>query len=87
MLKLLSQAGVPSSGLLAKLAGGANMFGHSGPLQIGAANGDAVARALAGAGIRVVAQDIGGKQGRRVSLNCSTGDMAIEIAGVEVRVI
>lgn len=87
MLQLLSQAGVPTSGLIAKLAGGSNMFGHSGPLQIGVANGEAAVRALAGAGIRVVAQDMGGNQGRRISLDCTTGDIIIEIAGAEARVI
>ena len=87
MLKLLERAGVSTSGLVAKLAGGANMFGHNGPLQIGTANGAAVAEALAGAGIRVFAEDVGGSQGRRISLDCATGDIVIEIAGVEVRVI
>jgi chemotaxis protein CheD len=87
MLKLLGQAGVSPGGLVAKLAGGANMFGHNGPLQIGAANGEAVARALAAAGVRVAAKDIGGKQGRRISLNCATGDLVIEISGDEPRVI
>jgi len=87
MLKLLGQAGAPASGLVAKLAGGANMFGHKGPLQIGVANGAAVAKALANVGVRVVSQDIGGNQGRRISLDCATGDIVIEIAGVEIRVI
>lgn len=87
MLKLLNQAGAPASGLVAKLAGGSNMFGHNGPLQIGVANGEAVGRLLAAAGIRVVAQDIGGNQGRRISLDCATGDIVIEIAGDEVRII
>jgi len=87
MLKLLGQAGVPSNGLVVKLAGGANMFGHNGPLQIGAANVDAVAKALAEAGIRAVAQDVGGQQGRRISLDCTTGDIVIEIGGAEVRII
>jgi chemotaxis protein CheD len=87
MLKLLAQAGAPVSGLVAKLAGGANMFGHNGPLQIGLANGEAVGKALAAAGVRIVAQDIGGNQGRRISLDSATGDMVIEIAGAAVRVI
>ena len=87
MLKLLDLAGAPASGLVAKLSGGANMFGHQGPLQIGAANGEAVVRALADAGINVAAQDIGGNQGRRISLDCTTGDVLIEIAGAEARLL
>ncbi len=51
---------MPAHGLTAKLAGGANMFGSSGPLQIGDANVEAVAQALRTAGIRITAQDVGG---------------------------
>ena len=80
MLKLLGQAGVPTSGLIAKLAGGSNMFGHSGPLQIGVANGEAAVRALAGAGIRVVAQDMGGNQGRRIVVRGETLPVLCSIA-------
>jgi chemotaxis protein CheD len=87
MLKLLGTVGVPTAGLVAKLTGGANMFGHNGPLQIGIANGEAVGRILAGLGIRVVAQDIGGNQGRRITLDCATGNIAVEIAGAQVRVL
>ena len=53
MLELLKELGMPAHGLTAKLAGGANMFGSSGPLQIGDANVEAVAQALRTAGIRV----------------------------------
>ncbi len=87
MLKLLGNAGLTASSLVAKLAGGANMFGHTGPLQIGMANGAAVSKALAGAGIRVVGEDLGGDRGRRISLDCVTGDLLIEIAGADVRMI
>jgi chemotaxis protein CheD len=87
MLKLLGQAGLSTSGLVAKIAGGASMFGRNGPLQIGMANGEAVTRALAGAGIRVIGKDVGGDRGRRISLDCTTGDLFIEIAGADVRVI
>ena len=58
--------------LVAKLAGGANMFGGSGPLQIGEANAEAVAAALQNAGIRVAGQDVGGSQGRRVDFDFAT---------------
>ena len=56
MLELFKELGVPAHGLTAKLAGGANMFGSSGPLQIGDANVEAVAQALRTAGIRITAQ-------------------------------
>ncbi len=81
MLEWFKQAGAPVHSLTAKLAGGANMFGTSGPLQIGDANVEAVAQALRTAGIRVAAQDIGGTRGRRVTFDCAGGEMIVESAG------
>ena len=55
MLELLKELECAGPCLTAKLAGGANMFGSSGPLQIGDANVEAVAQALRAAGIRIAA--------------------------------
>jgi chemotaxis protein CheD len=81
MLELLKQFNAPASCLTAKLAGGANMFGGSGPLQIGDANVEAVAQSLRAAGIRITAQDVGGNRGRRVTFECEGGAMIVESAG------
>ena len=81
MLELFKELGAPIHCLTAKLAGGANMFGNSGPLQIGEANAVAVAQALRAAGIRITAQDIGGSRGRRVTFDCAGGEMIVESAG------
>jgi len=81
MLALLADLGVPVHGLTAKLAGGANMFGASGPMQIGRANVEAVTRLLRVAGVRVAAQDVGGTRGRRVTFDCASGDLVVECAG------
>jgi chemotaxis protein CheD len=81
MLGLLKELTASASCLTAKLAGGANMFGSSGPLQIGDANVEAVAQALRTAGIRITAQDIGGNRGRRVTFDCEGGAMLVESAG------
>ena len=81
MLAELSKIGVPREGLIAKIAGGACMFGVSGPLQIGDNNVEAVKSLLAKENIRIVAQDVGGQKGRRVTLDCSTGELLVEIAG------
>lgn len=81
MLEVFKEFGVPAHGLTAKLAGGANMFGSSGPLQIGDANVEAVAQSLRTAGIRITAQDVGGARGRRVTFDCSNGEMLVESAG------
>ncbi len=81
MVDLLKQQGGSATVAVAKLAGGASMFRASGPLQIGAANTEAVLAALAKAGIRVVAQHVGDTKGRRITLDCATGELKIEIAG------
>jgi chemotaxis protein CheD len=81
LLELLHELGASAHGLTAKLAGGANMFGTSGPLQIGCANVDAVTKALQAAGIRIAAQDVGGTRGRRVTFDCAGGEMIVESPG------
>ena len=87
MLQLLKELGAPAHGLTAKLAGGANMFAGSGPLQIGDANAKAVAQKLKGFGIPVAGEDIGGTKGRRVVFDCASGQMTVECAGQPARTI
>ncbi len=87
MLGLLRKQGIPVHSLTAKLAGGANMFNGSGPLQIGDANAEAVAAALKRAGIRVVAQDVGGTRGRRIDFDCASGEMIVQCAGQPSRTL
>ena len=81
MLQLLREAGVPADGLVAKIAGGANMLGHSMPLEVGASNIQSIIRALQAAGIRIAAQDVGGGKGRRVTFDCSSGELLVQILG------
>jgi chemotaxis protein CheD len=87
MLAVLREQGLPAYGLTAKLAGGANMFNGSGPLQIGDANAKAVAAALQKAGIPVAGQDVGGTHGRRVEFDCASGEMTIQSAGQPARTL
>jgi len=87
MIELLRQRGVPTAGLVAKLAGGAQMFGPSGAMQIGRDNVQAISQALQAAGIRVAAQDVGGEKGRRVTLDCQTGQLTIHIVGQPPKVL
>lgn len=84
MLRELQKHGVLPGGLFAKIAGGACMFGAGGPLQIGDANIQAAVRALDRAGVRLVGRHVGGKAGRRVTLDCASGTLLIEIAGCPV---
>ena len=57
------------------------MFSQTGPLQIGENNTRAVLAALKAAGLVVTGQDVGGTTGRRVTLDCATGEMLVESAG------
>jgi len=61
--------------LSAKIAGGANMFPSlkNNALNIGAKNIDAVKAALDRHGIKLLAEDVGGQNGRRIAFNLGTG--------------
>ncbi|HTN75385.1 MAG TPA: chemotaxis protein CheD [Pirellulaceae bacterium] len=88
MLDLLASEGQLASGLVAKLAGGANMFGNSsGPMQIGEGNIAAVTKILAQHNIRVIAKDLGGSKGRRVTVNCQTGLVEVEVVGTQTALL
>jgi chemotaxis protein CheD len=84
LIQLLKNEGVSTAGLTVRLAGGASMFASSGPMQIGTANLDAVTAALTQAGLRVASSHVGGAKGRRVVLNCRTGELQVEVSGVVV---
>ena len=67
--------------LVAKVVGGASMF-QSGPaLNIGRWNQDAVEEVLAGLGIPVLARDVGGDTGRRLTFDLNSGIVTIRIPG------
>jgi chemotaxis protein CheD len=87
MVELLAREGIQPSAVVAKIAGGACMFGAGGPMQIGDANVEAVLRGLTKAGIRVAGKDVGGTKGRRVALNCSDGTLEIENIGCVSRTL
>jgi chemotaxis protein CheD len=87
MLQLLEQEGAGRLGLLAKIAGGACMFGTGGPMQIGEANVQAVLRALQAAGVPLAGKDVGGTNGRRIALDCDTGQLAVDSVAYPPRVL
>ena len=87
LIKLLKEQGVPASGLIAKVAGGASMFGKTGPLQVGAANAQAVAQELRRLNIQIAGEHVGGNKGRRATLDTRTGQYMIEIVGEPPRVL
>jgi chemotaxis protein CheD len=80
ILGLLAEHQIGPMDVVAKVAGGASMFGESG-IPIGKANADAVLQSLNEAGIRVVATHVGGSAGRRIVFDCNNGAMIIETVG------
>lgn len=81
MLLMLADHGLSRIGLTAKLAGGANMFSSSGPLQIGRENHAVVKSLLQELRIPIVSEHVGGKVGRRITFDSATGVLHIEMAG------
>jgi chemotaxis protein CheD len=67
--------------LTAKLVGGASMFPTNTAFDIGRMNRDAVERILGNLGIPVVARDLGGGTGRRLTLDTVSGIVSIKIPG------
>jgi len=71
--------------LVAKLVGGASMFptgGNSNPaMNIGQMNQEAVERILGELRIPIVARDLGGGNGRHLTLDTASGIVAIKIPG------
>jgi len=65
--------------LSAKIAGGANMFPNINALNIGAKNVEAVKEALAENKIRLIAEDVGGSHGRRISFDVKTGNVTVKV--------
>lgn len=87
MLSTLRSEGIGTSDLIAKLTGGACMFGDGQFSRIGDNNVQAATDALAAAGIRLAALDTGGKNGRRVSFDLATGQITVASVGRPARII
>ena len=69
--------------LRAKIAGGANMFSTKAVETIGDQNQSAIESLLQECGISVIARHCGGTQGRRMTLDTTSGEVFIEIVGAE----
>ncbi len=73
--------------IVAKFAGGANMFATNSPNAVGDLNVTMVETLLKEAAVPVIARHCGGNRGRRVEFDIETGAMSIEIVGGVVEVI
>ncbi|MBN2473890.1 MAG: chemotaxis protein CheD [Pirellulales bacterium] len=87
MLELLKERGAPPSSLVAKIVGGACMFGAGGPIQIGENNIRIAKQILADTGVRIAAEDLRGNSGRRISFDCGTGLITVETIGKTPRTL
>ncbi|MGO8691750.1 MAG: chemotaxis protein CheD [Thermoguttaceae bacterium] len=87
MVASLREVGARPTALVAKIVGGAGMFGVDGPLQIGVANIRAVVAVLDAVGIPIVARDIGGNSGRRAVLDCNSGKIIVTTAAGPTRIL
>lgn len=77
--RLLEQGASPKR-LVAKMAGGAQMFAFSGggdTMRIGPRNAESCKISLDALGIPLVAEDTGGNYGRTIELDCQTGILFI----------
>lgn len=79
LLGSLRQEGSEPSTLRAKLAGGANMFATLAyqAVPIGMRNAAAAREALGKAGVPIVAEDVGGTQGRSLQFTLSDGRVEV----------
>lgn len=82
LIDLVTEKGAVMRNVVAKLAGGASMFGtNSNPkagASIGEKNHKAVRRLLENHGIKVLYEDVGGLTGRNLIFHCSTGELEIK---------
>lgn len=81
LIDQLAKEGAHAGGLVAVMAGGARMFGKQGPIQIGEANTAAVTALIENRGITIRGTSTGGSKGRRLSFDCATGVLTVEVAG------
>ena len=85
MIRLMKEYGVLPRNIVAKMSGGADMFGHSGPMQIGDFNSKAIKLELERAGIKLASEDTGGQRGRRVIFDCRNGEFQVQTVEQSLR--
>jgi chemotaxis protein CheD len=88
MLSVLAEHGMKPRGLIAKIVGGACMFGSgSNLMEIGKSNARAAVEALHAARIPIAGQEIAGSVGRRICFDLATGCITVESPGHPLRTI
>jgi chemotaxis protein CheD len=90
LLERMTNLGAMRNRLVAKLAGGAQMFSFKNAndlMKIGERNVEAVKRELGRFSIPIVAEDVGGSYGRSIEFYSSNGDLSIKTIGHGKKVI
>lgn len=90
LLSEMKNAGANTTALVAKIAGGAQMFKFSGEsdiLKIGARNAIAVEENLNKHKIKLLSKDTGGSYGRTITFDPETGDLLVRTIGHGERII
>jgi chemotaxis protein CheD len=90
MVTAILGVGGRKENLVAKMCGGANMFGAPRGdlfLDVGSRNVEAVRRKLAELAIPLVAEETGGHQGRSVELSLETGQVKVRSLWKEIKVL
>lgn len=81
LVQQLIAEGAEKLRLTAKIAGGASMFGEDHPEALGNRNVQAVLARLGKHTIRLAGSAVGGRKGRRMLLDPTTGEVQVEIIG------
>lgn len=81
LIERIVDAGADRKRLVAKITGGAAMFGNEPSLGLGERNAQAVHDRLLHHAIRLVASATGGTKGRKMMLDPATGTVYVEIIG------
>ncbi|SHJ43905.1 chemotaxis protein CheD [Tepidibacter formicigenes] len=90
LLKELIKMGASKSSLIAKIAGGAQMFNisiKSNTLNIGKRNVIAVKEKLSEYRIAIKGEDVLGNHGRTIEFNCNNGELSIKTIGKGKKII
>lgn len=91
MLDDMLRAGAVKTNLVAKIAGGAQMFAYGSSandlMKVGEKNVEAVKNILGQLGINIVAEDTGLNFGRTIVFDPETGNLIIKAVGKEEKII
>ncbi len=81
LVERVVSAGAERKRLVAKIAGGASMFGNQATSGLGDRNAEAVQARLISHAVRLAGKAVGGTKGRKMLLDPATGEVRVEVIG------